>query len=732
PVTVLEAQGSNGIYSGTGYIVVPYLADTKVKVSFNNIKLNTDRKLIEGVIETTYDPTEKNIVNVGDILNDLGNLIDGIVKIIDDAIGNDGMSQSDYDKLFDDVNNLIGKNNQDTSSLYDQGLITPKLKKEIEDLEQKIKDELKDLTCAVKDDKKKGSDDVAETDCIQKLKNLKADIEELKSKNAEKDEMRCIWNIAPNENLKGKTYYFQISEKNNDGEGKKLYKLKEGDYPISFNKNKAVYTFKSKGKIYRPFSDNSYYFSNTSEDKYVFETGDGKSLVDIKIDDNNANAVTINGVQITAQQDCTDAKERGKGLSENLVFSTVVKGKYSISIEQDGKGKFISTFKLLGKGNSKISDSQKTGIEQEVQNSINTVLKDLKDPKDLNSLSNKTEVTDFGFYVKQMTGKEWIETLSDLGTTVWEEASLPKNYWNEDEAGYTNSTIRMPALFTGVADGGINLVSDYPQLVKLGYDVATNVEFRKQLWDGVKSIDADKVINFAEEEIKRKWENYNFSDKPYMGNHELGKDGVGVVKFATGAGALVRGIKEAGEKFEKASIKTVINSVKDFVEDVVKKRGNIRKVLDIPEGEAYARKYFERVVKEGNFEDWWKEAKKWEKGGDLNFEVHHVIPIKVFENNPKLQEVLLWAEQNGKKFDFNSIDNGIPLQKKKAAIELNGHTNHPKYDDAITEKLQKITSSSLSEEKKFESIKSLIEKTKNKLENEVLLGSKDVNQIVDL
>ncbi|MDY3345677.1 hypothetical protein PG326_10580, partial [Riemerella anatipestifer] len=552
--------------------VVPYLADTKVKVSFNNIKLNTDRKLIEGIIETTYDPTEKNIVNVGDILNDLGNLIDGIVKIIDDAIGNDGMSQSDYDKLFDDVNNLIGKNNQDTSSLYDQGLITPKLKKEIEDLEQKIKDELKDLTCAVKDDKKKGSDEVAETDCIQKLKNLKADIEELKSKNTEKDEMRCIWNIAPNENLKGKTYYFQISEKNNDGKGKKLYKLKEGDYPISFNKNEAVYTFKSKGKIYRPFSDNSYYFSNTSEDKYVFETGDAKSLVDIKIDDNNANAVTINGVQITAQQDCTDAKERGKGLSENLVFSTVVKGKYSISIEQDGKGKFISTFKLLGKGNSKISDSQKTGIEQEVQNSINTVLKDLKDPKDLNSLSNKTEVTDFGFYVKQMTGKEWIETLSDLGTTVWEEASFPKNYWNEDEAGYTNSTIRMPALFTGVADGVIGEVTSYPQLVKLGYDVATKEEVRTGLWNSVKNISLESIKNAAVDFYEQKKANYT-SDKSYIVNHTVGKDGVELASILMGGtGGIKKAVKNVDEGVEKAGkeIKDAIQKKLDDIDEFMK------------------------------------------------------------------------------------------------------------------------------------------------------------------
>ncbi|MBB6329220.1 hypothetical protein HNP24_000170 [Chryseobacterium sediminis] len=57
PVTVLSAQGS-GVYTGVGYIEVPYLADTKIKVSFTNIKLNTDKKLIEGIIETTYDPNE--------------------------------------------------------------------------------------------------------------------------------------------------------------------------------------------------------------------------------------------------------------------------------------------------------------------------------------------------------------------------------------------------------------------------------------------------------------------------------------------------------------------------------------------------------------------------------------------------------------------------------------------------------------------------------------------------
>ncbi|SZD73104.1 TANFOR domain [Candidatus Ornithobacterium hominis] len=61
PVTVISSQGSNGIYSGEGYIEVPYLGDTKIKVVFNNIKLNTDKQLIEGVVETTYDVNESAV-----------------------------------------------------------------------------------------------------------------------------------------------------------------------------------------------------------------------------------------------------------------------------------------------------------------------------------------------------------------------------------------------------------------------------------------------------------------------------------------------------------------------------------------------------------------------------------------------------------------------------------------------------------------------------------------------
>ncbi|MBS7233028.1 fibronectin type III domain-containing protein [Flavobacterium psychroterrae] len=66
PVTILELKGENSPYSGRGYIIVPYLADTKIAVEFNSIVINTDYQLISGVVETSYNPDWKNITDVED------------------------------------------------------------------------------------------------------------------------------------------------------------------------------------------------------------------------------------------------------------------------------------------------------------------------------------------------------------------------------------------------------------------------------------------------------------------------------------------------------------------------------------------------------------------------------------------------------------------------------------------------------------------------------------------
>ncbi|MCV6631542.1 MAG: fibronectin type III domain-containing protein [Flavobacteriaceae bacterium] len=64
PVTVKIIEGEQGNYSGKGYIVVPYLADTKIAVEFKNIRINTDYQLVEGKITTTYDATWGGVEDV--------------------------------------------------------------------------------------------------------------------------------------------------------------------------------------------------------------------------------------------------------------------------------------------------------------------------------------------------------------------------------------------------------------------------------------------------------------------------------------------------------------------------------------------------------------------------------------------------------------------------------------------------------------------------------------------
>ena len=139
------------------------------------------------------------------------------------------------------------------------------------------------------------------------------------------------------------------------------------------------------------------------------------------------------------------------------------------------------------------------------------------------------------------------------------------------------------------------------------------------------------------------------------------------------------------------------------------------------------------MVKKGDFETWYNNVfKKYDLGEPLNFEAHHIIPISVLEKNKALQELLLWAEKNGKKFDFNGLDNAIPLQKKRLKYEISGHANHPKYDKAIIERVNIILSNeSYSELRKFNEIQTLIKNGKEKLETNVLLGTKNVNDIVD-
>jgi len=123
------------------------------------------------------------------------------------------MTQAEWEKLYANMESYNGQNSQDTKDLYEQGLIDPDLKKEIEDLREKIKNTLKNLNCTQKEGKGSDEDFRFDTDCVKNLKELAADYEKLNALNAEKNEMRCIWNIEEQESLRGKNILFSSFRK---------------------------------------------------------------------------------------------------------------------------------------------------------------------------------------------------------------------------------------------------------------------------------------------------------------------------------------------------------------------------------------------------------------------------------------------------------------------------------------------------------------------------------------
>uniref|UniRef100_UPI00232F3708 hypothetical protein n=1 Tax=Aquimarina algiphila TaxID=2047982 RepID=UPI00232F3708 len=77
----------DGIFSGWGYITVPYLQDTKLKVSFTGIRINTDYQLTEGMVMTDYDQNWGGVSDVRDELEALQSIGDAILEILENFTG---------------------------------------------------------------------------------------------------------------------------------------------------------------------------------------------------------------------------------------------------------------------------------------------------------------------------------------------------------------------------------------------------------------------------------------------------------------------------------------------------------------------------------------------------------------------------------------------------------------------------------------------------------------------
>ncbi len=84
PVTVTKISGANGIYTGEGWTIVPWLNDAKIAVQFTSITVNTDKQMINGYIDAKYDKNEGQIANLDDVFEggfDVGTVKTGITKV---------------------------------------------------------------------------------------------------------------------------------------------------------------------------------------------------------------------------------------------------------------------------------------------------------------------------------------------------------------------------------------------------------------------------------------------------------------------------------------------------------------------------------------------------------------------------------------------------------------------------------------------------------------------------
>jgi hypothetical protein len=108
PIVVLHATGSNGTFSGDGYVTLPFLekfrklidaADalggdkvnigqfSRIRITFNNIGLNTDFKLISGEIIAAYDPNWGGILDGDKLVDDIADTVEEYDPIMESIFG---------------------------------------------------------------------------------------------------------------------------------------------------------------------------------------------------------------------------------------------------------------------------------------------------------------------------------------------------------------------------------------------------------------------------------------------------------------------------------------------------------------------------------------------------------------------------------------------------------------------------------------------------------------------
>ncbi|WP_343488161.1 fibronectin type III domain-containing protein [Allomuricauda sp. d1] len=107
-VTVTEVSGSNGRFTGKGYVTIPYLNNIKVSVEFTNVLINTEKQLAEGTARTVYDSDAGNILDVDDAVDTVDDIVDFINSISDlfDGLAEVNDSFENFSGTAEEIENI--------------------------------------------------------------------------------------------------------------------------------------------------------------------------------------------------------------------------------------------------------------------------------------------------------------------------------------------------------------------------------------------------------------------------------------------------------------------------------------------------------------------------------------------------------------------------------------------------------------------------------------------------
>ncbi|MEJ1222649.1 fibronectin type III domain-containing protein [Sediminicola sp. 1XM1-17] len=103
PVKILEVSGSNGRFTGKGYVTIPYLNSIRVGVEFTNVLINTDKQMAEGIVITMYDPTLANIVDVDVAIETVTDVVEAIGEPFE---GNNDLDEIRINWVLDPENDI--------------------------------------------------------------------------------------------------------------------------------------------------------------------------------------------------------------------------------------------------------------------------------------------------------------------------------------------------------------------------------------------------------------------------------------------------------------------------------------------------------------------------------------------------------------------------------------------------------------------------------------------------